>query len=272
MLTPAQVVDWAADRGLKVVSLTDHDTMAGVDMAMARGAERDIEVVPGVEMNAWQGMVSMHILGYWLSADHPEIQRKLAQMQSGRKDRNARIVDKLNRLGIDVTMEDLHALAPCGQIGRPHIARALVDRGVCRDSEKAFAQYLRRGAVAYAERSKHPAQEVIAAIRAAGGIAVLAHPAQMDPSLRILPDLFGTLKDFGLDGVEVYYPAHSVRVTRALYRMAHTHGLVMTGGSDFHGSPRKGKFGDLTERTFRVPYHLYPLLKEKSALARGKEL
>ena len=273
-MSPAEVVDWAVTSGLKVMALTDHDTMAGVVAALARGRKKGIEVVPGVELSVRHDSTPIHLLGYWPQPDDIGLQQRLQRIQTARKERNDRIVAKLNRLGIAVRMEELRQGAADGQIGRPHIARLLVAKGVVRDVNQAFAIYLRRGAAAYAERSRFEAGEAIAAIHGAGGMAVLAHPGLLDRSPAVIFALLNALKDQGLAGVEAYYPSHSPKVTTSLKRMAKKLGLVVTGGSDFHGDIQRTARPALTGARFHVPYQLYEIMKEKRRMLfmHGKEL
>ncbi len=270
-LRPAEVVDWAATSGLKVMALTDHDTMAGVAAALARGREKGVEVVPGVELSVRHGATAVHLLGYWLQPDDSGLQQRLQRIQAARQERNQQILAKLNRLGIALRMADLRKISATGQIGRPHIARLLVARGVVRDVNQAFAIYLRRGGVAYAERRRFEAGEAIAAIHRAGGISVLAHPGQLDSSPAIISGLLIALKAQGLAGVEACYPSHSSRFTATLKRLARELDLVVTGGSDFHGEVRPGPPAGLTGAVFRVPYQLYEIMKEKRRMSLGKE-
>ncbi|MCF6291244.1 MAG: PHP domain-containing protein [Desulfobacterales bacterium] len=270
-MSPAAVVDWAATSGLKVMALTDHDTMAGVAAALARGRKKGIEVVPGVELSVRHGPTPIHLLGYWPQPDDIGLRQRLQGIQAARQERNQRIVARLNRLGIAVRMEELRQAAADGQIGRPHIARLLVAKGVVKDVNQAFAIYLRRGAAAYVERSRFEANEAIAVIQRAGGMAVLAHPGQLDPSPAVISGLLTALKDQGLAGVEAYYPSHSPKVTSLLKQMAKGLDLVVTGGSDFHGEDRRGALPGLTGPVFRVPYQLYEIMKEKRRISVGKE-
>lgn len=261
-LTPAGLVDLANEIGLGAIALTDHDTAAGLDEALRHGERRGVEVIPGIEISSWHGAVPLHILGYWFRPDDPVFRGKLVRIQEGRRTRNMRIIENLNRLGIEVTVNELKRYSEYGQTGRPHIARLLVDKGVVRTVDQAFAKYLKRGAAAYAERFKYGAGEAISLIRGAGGITVLAHPACLDPSLAIIPSLLKTLQGLGLGGVEVYYPTHSKKSVQALKRIAEDLGLLMTGGTDFHGNGRS----EVTlggAKGFRVPGHLLATMKKR---------
>ena len=149
-----------------------------------------------------------------------------------------------------------------GQTGRPHIARLLVEKGVTKTIDLAFKHYLGRGAAAYAERFRFTAQNAIAMIREAGGIAVLAHPASLDPTLRSIPPLLEDLSKLGLAGVEVYYPSHSAKAVAALLRMADEMDLLITGGSDFHDMERSGSHADEWLYKRHITYEIVEAMKK----------
>lgn len=262
LLKPAEVVDLAESQGLKAIAITDHDTAAGTDEAMQRGNEKKIEVLAGIEISSWHGDTSMHILGYRFKHEDKKFNSRLQLLQDGRESRNIRIIENLNKLGIRVDLNELLHYSEYGQTGRPHIARLLVDKGVTKTIDLAFKFYLRRGAVAYAERFRFSALDAIAMIREAGGIAVLAHPSSLDPTLRSIPLLLKNLCKMGLEGVEVYYPSHSPKAVKALLQMADEMGLLITGGSDFHGMERAGYTPDDWLHKTHVPYDIVTAMKK----------
>ncbi len=262
MLKPAEVVDLAESQGLKAVAITDHDTAAGTDEAMQRGSEKGIEVIAGIEVSSWHGDTSMHILGYRFKHGDNKFNSRLQLLQDGRESRNARIIENLNKLGIRVDLSELLQYSEYGQTGRPHIARLLVDKGVTKTIDLAFKYYLRRGAAAYVERFRFSAHDAIKMIREAGGIAVLAHPSSLDPTLRSIPLLLKNLCKMGLEGVEVYYPSHSPKAVKALLKMADEMGLLLTGGSDFHGMERSGYNTDDWLHKTHVPYDIVTAMKK----------
>jgi len=262
MLRPAELVDLAESRGLSAIAITDHDTIGGTNEATQRGLEKGIEVIAGIEVSSWHGDTSMHILGYRFRHDDKKSNSRLQLLQHGRETRNVRIIENLNKLGIRVKFEELLHYSEYGQTGRPHIAHLLVDKGIAKTVDLAFKYYLGRGAAAYAERFRFSAREAIAMIREAGGIAILAHPSSLDPSLRSTLPLLKELKEVGLAGVEVYYPSHSPKAVKALLKMAKDFGLLVTGGSDFHDSKRSGnKVNDWLRKT-NIPYDLVAEMKK----------
>ena len=266
MLKPAAVVDLAAAQGLTAIAITDHDTADGTDEAMERGREKNIEVLAGIEISSWHGDTSMHILGYRFNHLDRQFNSRLQLLQDGRKNRNARIIENLNNLGIRVDLEELLQYSEYGQTGRPHIARLLVDKGVTKTIDLAFKHYLRRGAAAYAERFRFSARDAIAMIVEAGGIAVLAHPSSLDPTLRSIAPLLKELCRVGLRGVEVYYPSHSPKAVKALLRMAAEMDLLITGGSDFHDMERAADIANDWPHKNHVPYDIVAAMNNVATL------
>jgi 3',5'-nucleoside bisphosphate phosphatase len=261
VLTPAELVDLAESDGLSAIAITDHDTADGIDDTIQKGSEKGIEVITGIEMSSWHGDTSMHILGYNFNHNDAQFDSRLQLLQQGRETRNQKIIENLNNLGIKVKLEELHQYSAYGQTGRPHIARLLVDKGITKTIDLAFKNYLGRGAIAYAERFRFSAREAITMIQQAGGVAVLAHPYSLDPSLRSTGPLLKNLLSVGLDGVEVFYPSHDPKTVNILIKIAKELGLLMTGGSDFHDSERSGyKFQDWLQKT-HIPYDLVTAVK-----------
>lgn len=262
-LTPRQVVGLAKSTGLRAVALTDHDTVAGVGEALAAGDEVGIEVVAGVEISAACPSGSMHILGYYLSPTHAELAAVLRRLQDGRAARAPQIVERLRNLGLEITLDEIMDLAG-GQVGRAHIAQALVNRGYVPSASEAFTRYLRRGEPGYVDRVRLPPEEVIGVIRQASGLAALAHPSTLaldQPG--DLSALVGRLRAMGLEAMEVLSPYHTREMTRVYEEVARRHGLLCTGGSDFHGG--LSDHGDLggARLGLRFPYALLDGLKTR---------
>jgi 3',5'-nucleoside bisphosphate phosphatase len=233
---PREVVRLAQERGLKALALTDHDTIDGLQEAVAAGQEFGLEVIHGVEISAQYLQGSMHILGYFLNYDNELLAQRLAVLKQARKDRNPQIIAKLNKLGIPLTMEQVEAISGGGQVGRPHIARALYQGGYVRSLQEAFDVYLGNHGLAYVSKFRFPPEEAIAMIRDVQGVPVLAHPFTLGlHTSETLRPLLEELMALGLAGLECYYPEHSP-VQEALYlSLARDLGLLITGGSDFHG-------------------------------------
>ena len=221
----------ALERGLAVIALTDHDTMAGVAEAQEAADGTGLEVIPGVEINSEIDHGDLHILGYYVAPEHLPLQEKLTALRNGRLTRAREMVARLSGMGMALAWEDVQALAGGESIGRPHIARALCENGYVETIQEAFDRFLSRGGAAYVPRLRLAPHETIAAIAAAGGVPVLAHPAHSGPHvLAHIPEFVA----YGLRGLEVYYPHHTPGEVEQLLALCQTHDLLATGGSDFH--------------------------------------
>jgi hypothetical protein len=211
--------------------LTDHDTLAGLADARAAGVEAGIAVIAGVELSAVEGNVETHILGLHLG-ELSELEHRLVALREMRLNRAARIVERLNVLGIPVRFEAVLQEAAGGAVGRPHVARALIAGGWVLDFREAFDRYLGNGKTAFVAKEHLPLADAISLIHRAAGLAVLAHPGQQGTRERI-----GALAALGLDGVEVLHPSHSGEDSQRLDALAAELDLVRSGGSDWHGAP-----------------------------------
>lgn len=237
LLSPWSLVRAAADEGLVAVSVVDHDTVEGTDEALRAGEEFDIELVPGVELSVDNEDGSMHLLGYYIDHCHSGLTRNLLDLKRFREDRNEKIIDRLNELGYRIRLEDVMKLSPEGTYGRAHIAGALVAAGFFRNVSTAFDKLLNRGGPAYIDRRRVRLEEAIELIHDAGGVAVWAHPGTHgEDRMEELLTRLSKWKEFGLDGVESDYCDHTIALRDRLRDLAREHGLIYTGGSDFHGS------------------------------------
>jgi hypothetical protein len=260
---PAEVVRLAKEGGLKAVALTDHDTTDGLDEALAAGVELGVEVIPGVEISTRFTDDTMHILGYFLDFKSGKLEERLAVLKQARKDRNPKIVAKLNGLGIPITMEQVERASGGGQVGRPHIARVLLGAGYVRSMQQAFDIYLKNGGNAYVAKYRFPPAEALDMIREAGGIPVLAHPFTLGlGSAMALRDLLRDLQALGLAGIEVFYAEHTAEQEAMYLKLAQELGLLVTGGSDFHGDNKPDvTLGHIRSRD-RLTYDLVTAMKE----------
>jgi predicted metal-dependent phosphoesterase TrpH len=229
-LSPAALFSKALELKIRVLSITDHDSTAGLEAVQPlASAHPEMRIIPGLEMSA-EGELYCHLLGYFVDPKARGFQERLIEFRRRRLERIAAMAKKLNTLGIPVEYERVVALAAGGAVGRPHLADALVEKGVVRSRQEAFDRYLKRDGPAYIAGAGPAAADIIQFIRSAKGIPVLAHP-----SYYTTPELLERLVAAGLMGLEVYYPEHSRSLIRRYLDMAQTSGLVATGGSDFHG-------------------------------------
>ena len=234
-LSPAELVRRAGQLGLSAIALTDHDTVQGLPEALAEGRAQGVEVVPGCELSVEsEAGRPMHILRLFVPQRPENLLAVFSFMKTSRLVRNQRILDKLARLGIAIDYNEVEVLAG-GTIGRPHIARVLVERGVAASFDRAFEEYLGVRGKAYVPKDKLTPQAGIAALKKDGALAVLAHPYLLSLPEPRLREMLVQLKSHGLDGLEVLYPEHGFEDQRRFRRLAEELGLAQTGGSDFHG-------------------------------------
>jgi predicted metal-dependent phosphoesterase TrpH len=240
-LTPKELVALAASVGIRVLAITDHDTTEGLAPALAEASRRDIVLVPGVEISSVSGREEIHLLGIYVDVGDTELQELLARSRVARRERAKEMLAQLAKLGLPIEWERvIEHSGGGGSIGRPHVAASLLEAGHVSSWDEAFALWIGRNGPAYVERYKLLPEEAIRLIRGSGGIAVLAHPYVFSRSgeqkagldlRRWLP----RLREAGLDGIEVYYPYYPRGASRQLLAMAVNQGLLVTGGSDYHG-------------------------------------
>jgi predicted metal-dependent phosphoesterase TrpH len=222
----------AAARDVRVLALTDHDTVAGIAEARAAGAELGVEIIPGVELStSLAGGEGVHLLGYFIATDHPALLTGLAKYARDREERMASMIGRLARIGAPVDAERVRAIAGHGTVGRPHLARALVEAGHAVDLRDAFDRFIGGGKPAFVPRPRVDPRDAIALIRAAGGVPVLAHPYTAGGVESVLDRLIPA----GLRGMEVDYGPYTPEEREALRETATRRGLIATGGSDYHG-------------------------------------
>ncbi len=266
--TPEELVRLAGRAGLSALSITDHDTTDG----LARGAEaaekEGVELVPGVELSVAFPRGNMHLLGYYIDAGSKPLQKVLKKVQAARSERNPRILERLDRLGMPVTMAELEEMAQGGQIGRPHIARIMVEKGYVKSVSQAFDKFLKKGGPAYAPKSILGPEDAIKTVRAAGGIPVLAHPfSLMTRDKGELEEIVLSLKHHGLMGMECWYSEHDEHFTAACLDICRRNQLVATGGSDYHGKAKPYIRLGIGKGNLRIPYSCVEALKAaKNAL------
>jgi predicted metal-dependent phosphoesterase TrpH len=233
---PAEVVRLAAQRGLEVVALTDHDTAEGLEEAIATGAEVGVEVVPGVEFSAEHERTSVHVLCYWMDVENPELQAELRRLRDDRFRRGELMIDKLRALGFDVSFDRVREIAGGGNIVRPHIAQAMVEAGVVATEKEAFDEWIADGRPAHVAKHALDPVDAVALISSAGGVCVLAHPGMWGDQSQVPEGLIEAMAASGMGGLETDHVDHTPERRRHYRAVASRLGLVATGGSDCHGA------------------------------------
>ncbi|MFA5843562.1 MAG: PHP domain-containing protein [Coriobacteriia bacterium] len=229
-LTPEELVASAASLGLRAIAVCDHDTVDGVGPALDAGRALGVRVVPSVELSAAVGGLDLHILGFCVDPSDPTLRACLDDLRAARLTRARSMVCALRDAGHDVSMDEVLLLARGGSVGRSHVARALVDQGVVRSLRDAFEQLIGRGRPFYVAKPVTGPDKVISLVLGAGGVPVIAHAA-VTGAMHLLP----SLAEAGLLGIEVYHPEHDAAARAGLLSVSQRLGLLVTGGSDYHG-------------------------------------
>lgn len=262
-LSPPEIIRLAVKLNLGAISITDHDTMDGAKEALLTGIPPAIKFLTGVEVSTsapsnFPCFGSLHILAYGIRLDDFELNHALEMLQHARERRNPRIIERLNSLGINVSLTEVALDAGDCQLGRPHIARYMLKKGWVQSIDEAFDKYLGRGKPAYVDKYRLDSAKAIEMIRGAGGIPVLAHPCLIKAvGDQPLEKLILDLKEIGLMGLEAYYPGHSSKQIIQYSQMAKRLGLLITGGTDFHGSIKPDIRMGSGKGEFFVPYSVY---------------
>jgi len=264
--SPDELIALAASKKARAIAITDHDTVSAIDDARATAERFGIEFVSGIEISAEHSPGTMHILGYCIDEKSTALAAKLDELRQARELRNPQIANRLQSLGFDIRYDEVLKVAGNQVVGRPHFARLMIEKGYVASMQEAFDRYLKKDADAYVEKARLSPRESIALIHAAGGVAVLAHPYQLKlSSYEDVDRLVGELAELGLDGVEAVYSRHNADEREGYAKVAAQNGLLVTGGSDYHGTYKPDislvtGLGDLD-----VPYELLEALKERAA-------
>jgi 3',5'-nucleoside bisphosphate phosphatase len=262
--SPAQLIAEAVRAGVRVLGITDHDTLRGFDQAVPAARQAGIELVCGIELSTKLHGQSVHLLGYFLTEDHglEDFRNWILDMQASRRDRNIRLVARLRELGFDITLEEAEARGR-GLTGRPHFAQLMVEKGYVSSLQQAFDEYLDETAKGYVYRREPQFSEGVERIRNAGGIASLAHPVRVRADIpSLLPELCGA----GMNAIEAYHSDHTPANTAEYLGLAERHGLLVTGGSDFHGAVKPGvNLGTGSRGNLNIPPDLVDRLRAACA-------
>jgi predicted metal-dependent phosphoesterase TrpH len=267
-LTPAEVVQLAVESELSAFALTDHDTLAGIKSAKeaARQATEQgnpIEVIPGTEISAAYDKRDIHILGLFVDPDNQTLYEVLANAQLERNSRNEKMAANLQKAGIDITVDKMRATEGDAVLTRAHFAKYMVKHGYVKTNQDAFNKYLSSDSPYYVPREYLKPEDAIKLIHQAGGLAILAHPLLYKYSLEGVEKLVAYLTDFNLDGIETIYPTNIGFDEGRLRHIANKYNLVITGGSDFHGSAKPNIKLGVGKGNIRVPYSILEELEER---------
>lgn len=264
--SPTQLVEKAKRLGLTAIALTDHDTIDGIPEFLEAGERLGIHTVPGVEISVDTKLPNnghMHMLGLFIDPRGKKLKETLDYLRTQRNLRAEKIIRKLNELGVNITLEELLEEAGEGSIGRPHVAKILVRKGVVGSIQEAFDIYLAKGKPAYMDKVKLGEEDAIQMIHDAGGFAILAHPHLMNyPTFEEARERIMQLREIGLDGFEIYYSTMPEEYTRGLIELAKAEGFVVSGGSDYHGANKDNIEMGTGLGNLSVPDEIYWNLKE----------
>lgn len=239
--TPEEIVEAALQSGYTVISITDHDTVEGVIRGIKAAEGTGLKLISGIELSSIEDLYDIHILGYYIDYTDAEFIRRIAFFKEKRKERAEEIVSYLNRLGLDIQIETVLRIAHGAPVGRPHIAEALVSEELVTTYDEAFSRYIGTHGPAYVPKYKVTPREAIELILKTGGIPVLAHPGVLNRD-----ELIYELMEYGLMGVEAIHPLHLVEKQIYYGNLAKKYGLIVTGGSDWHGKARRRNFKKLS--------------------------
>ncbi len=263
--SPAQLVEVAARAGVRVLGITDHDTFAGYDQAAEAARAASIELICGIELSTKLHGHSVHLLGYFLrEGGLADFRAWVTGLQASRRERNVRLAARLRELGFNITIEEAEARGR-GMTGRPHFAQLMVEKGYVANLRQAFDDYLDESAKGYVYRQEPTFAEGVERIRAAGGIASLAHPIRVKSDV---PALMPELCAAGMNAIEAYHSDHSGADTEAYLELANKYGLMVTGGSDYHGAVKPGVMLGTGSGNLRIPEDLVEIMRERIGLSK----
>jgi predicted metal-dependent phosphoesterase TrpH len=249
VMTPSAIVRYAKGKGLQAIAITDHDTIEGLEEGLSEGERIGFEVIAGIEISADHSPGSMHLLGYFLDIHHPPLKGSLDYLQKARAERNPKIIQNLNRLGVRINYEEVVNASGGGQVGRPHFAQVLMEKGYARTFQEAFDRFLKKGAPAYVDKLRFKSK-------------VLAHPKTVATNgSSSFEKILRELMEEGLRGIEVFYPEHTPPEVAQFKAMAERYGLLMTGGTDYHGIEKEALDIGVGRGEMKLPYSIVEALK-----------
>lgn len=265
-LSPTELVDLCAGKGLQVIAISDHDSTEGVAEAQAAAVKHGIEIIPAIELSTDVPDNEIHMLGYFVDTEDTEFQDLLKSFRAGREDRGREMVERLRKLGLEITWEQVETIADGAAVGRPHIAQAMIERGYVSEWQEAFERYIGRTGPAYVERTRLEPEEAIRVLLDNGALPVMAHPLYYERTdTQKLKKVVSELKDAGMVGLEVHYGEFSETEIGMLANIADELGLIPCGGSDYHAS---GKPGEIIPGEAGPPMSAVNALRAKRGLRK----
>lgn len=261
-MTPKELVFYAKEKGLTAFALTDHDTISGLDETISTGKQIDMEIIPGIELAAQYQNVELHILGYYIDYQDPYFIKELKYWQKERERRNDQMIHRLNKLGFPITKKDLQLLSGGKIITRAHYGKWFFKNGYVQNITEAFKKYIGSDCPGYVRRNLPTPKDCIQIIKQAKGIPVLAHPFLYGFSKSKLYQVIQFLIQTGLEGLEAIYSLHTAEQEKTLRQIAKKHGLLITGGSDFHGKNKPHIDIGVGMGNLYIPYEILTSIKQ----------
>ncbi len=241
-LSPTELVDLCAGNGLRVIAISDHDSTEGVAEAQDAAVRHGIEIIPAIELSTDVPDNEIHMLGYFVDIEDTGFQDLLRSFRAGREDRGKEMVERLCKLGLEITWEEVERIADGAAVGRPHIAQAMIEHGYVSEWQEAFDRYIGRTGPAYVERTRLEPEDAVQVLLDNGALPVMAHPLYYErEDTQILRRIVSQLKDAGMVGLEVHYGEFSDGEIHMLANIAAEFDLVPCGGSDYHASGKPGE-------------------------------
>lgn len=260
--TPSELIDYAIEKKVGILAVTDHDTVSGLEEAVNYAADKDFVLIPGIEFSIEYQGGSFHLVGLYIDHNYTPLIEKTLHLQEVRDKRIYRIIEDLERHKIDIPVEDVLIESAGGAIGRPHVARALVKNGYANNINEVFKKYLVKGKPGYVKKERIKLEEAVSLIKGAGGISIIAHPVSLN--YKNIEEFEGILRvfiDAGVEGIEVYSSMHKNSDITELNELAEKYNLIVSGGSDYHGD-KDEKIGYYFPSK-PIPYSLYERIKNR---------
>lgn len=262
-MTPGDVVKLAAKNDLAAISITDHDTIDGIDEAVSSGKEYGIEVIPGIELSCALNKKEIHILGYYIDYKNKDFTYRLDKLKEIRDNRNDMIAEKFNKIGIPVSMKEMHEMYPDAIVTRAHFASYIHEKGYAGSIKEVFDRYLNDNGPCFVAREKLNPAETINMIHETGGLAFLAHPVRYRLGKSELEKIVKLLTEYGLDGLEAVYSTYTLSDETQIRMLAKENRLIISGGSDFHGSNKPFIELGKVKGNLSIPYDILSNIKAK---------